>query len=775
METSISKRLTVSFLVIVFASFLIAGGVGFYLFNNMVQTTIQHDVEHDLDAANVIFQTRLSDTEEVVEYSSGYSRICDPLINNDHAVLRQGLFSLYNERFNERIDILTVTDNHGVVVARARNPAVFGDSMEHNPLVRQALMGEMVSSVEIISREELLKESELLADQAYMEFTNTPKAKPRNDDYSTSGMVMMAATPIYDDDGNLAGVLYGADLLNRDYKIVDLIKDALYTHEVYGGMDVGTVTIFQDDFRISTNVLTDEGKRAITTRVSQEVNEEVLERGESWNDRAFVVNAWYVTAYEPIRNFEGDIIGILYVGLLEQPYIDAGYKILLVYIGFLLLGFLISMLISRYFTRSIISPINNLIEGTEAIAKGKFKGLKVSTNDEIGKLSTSFNTMAAELQKTMAELILSKNEVETVFESISDVASALDKDLKITYANRLAKDLYGDDIIGKICFQIYEGRNEVCDDCPAITSMETGSITRAVHIRSNQFGDPSYLEITGSPLKDEQDIIKGTVMIRRDITEQKTLENELRESYMNLEIAYEELKQLDTMKAELVANISHEIRTPLTSIRGYAELLLDGTLGQTTDQQLKSMRVVLRNVDRLTRMISNVLDLSKFDQQERVVKEVKLKEIIKHAVDDLENEITDKCISVTVNVSDYLILECDADALEQVFINLLGNAIKFTDKEGSATITAYFEDKYHIHIEIIDTGVGIPEDKFDLVFERFYQIDASSTRKYGGTGLGLAITKKIVEWHIGTIWVRNNPDSSSGSVFHIILPIKHNR
>ncbi|MBW6518196.1 MAG: cache domain-containing protein [ANME-2 cluster archaeon] len=774
MQTSIRKRLAFAFLVIVLASFLIAGGVGFYLFNTMIQATIQHDVEHDLDAADIIFHTRLIDTEEIVEYSSGYSQIRDPLLNNDHATLRQGLFDLYNERFNNTIEILTVTDNHGVVVARARNPAMFGDSLENNPLIRQALMGETVSSVEIISREELLKENELLAQQAYMEFTLTPKAKPRNENHSTSGMVLMAATPIYDDNGALAGVLYGADLINRDYAIVDLIKDALYMDEMDDGRNVGTVTIFQDDFRISTNVLTDERERAITTRVSQEVNDAVLERGESWNDRAFVVNAWYVTAYKPIRNFEGDIIGILYVGILEQPYIDAGYKILLAYIGFLLLGFLISMFISRYFTASIISPINKLIEGTEAIAKGEFKGLQVTTHDEIGKLSTAFNDMAVELQQTMAKLISSKNEVETIFESVSDVACALDMDMRITFANRMAKDLYGDDIIGKSCYQVFEGRSEVCDDCPSIISMETGNITRTIHIITDEVGASSYFEITGSPVRDEQDNITGTVMIRRDITEQKTLENELRESYVNLETTYEELKQLDTMKSELVANISHEIRTPLTSIRGYTELLLDGTLGKTTEQQLKSMKVVLRNVDRLTRMISNVLDLSRFDQQERVVREVGLKKIIKHAVDDLGKEANDKGIDVTVEVSDTLVLECDADALEQVFINLLGNAIKFTNNGGSVSIHAYYEDKHHIHVEIRDTGIGIPEDKFEFIFDRFYQVDASSTRNYGGTGLGLAITKKIVEWHKGAIWVRNNPDGSNGSVFHIILPIKHN-
>ena len=140
---------------------------------------------------------------------------------------------------------------------------------------------------------------------------------------------------------------------------------------------------------------------------------------------------------------------------------------------------------------------------------------------------------------------------------------------------------------------------------------------------------------------------------------------------------------------------------------------------------------------------------------------------------DFDSEIRDKSIDVSVDVPDKLILEAKVDALQQVFINLLENAIKFSDKGGNVSIKAYPEDNYHIHVEVTDTGIGIPDDKLDKVFDRFYQIDASSTRNYGGTGLGLAITKKIVEWHKGTTWVRNNPDGGRGSVFHIILPIKH--
>ncbi|MCL7415395.1 MAG: cache domain-containing protein [ANME-2 cluster archaeon] len=773
MEKSISTKLAYAFLVILFASFLIAGGVGVYLFNNMIQDNIQHDVVHDLDAAEVIYQTHLTNTEEIVEYTSGFSRIRDPLIYDNSTLLRQNLIEIYNERFSHKLDILTVTDMNGTVIARARNPDVFGDNVAENILIRYALNGSTVSSTEIITREELLMESQALADQAYMEFTPTPKAKERLDDYSTSGMVLMAATPIYDDDGNMLGVLYGADLINRDYRIVDIIKDALYKGEVYGGRDMGTATIFQEDFRISTNVPTDTDKRAITTRVSKEVNEAVLERGEYWKDRAFVVNAWYVTAYKPIYNFNGDIIGILYVGILEKPYIDAGYRILWAYLGFLFVGFVLSMFISRYYARSITRPINKLIKGTESMAKGEFTEIHVDTKDEIEKLANSFNAMAKELQHTMAELISSKKEIETIFESISDVASAQDTDMKIIFANKLAKDLYGEDIIGQFCYEVYEGKSEVCDDCPAVISLETGVIMRTIHTKSNEEGVTSYYEISGSPLRDEQDNITGQVMIRRDVTEQMTLEIELRESYEKLGIAYEELQQLDRMKSELIANISHEIRTPLTSIKGYTELMQDGTLGHTTNMQRKGLSVVQRNVDRLTRLISNVLDLSKYDQIEYKAEVVKLKEIIDNVIADFTKIASDKHISITSEVREELTLEADVYALEQVFKNLIENTIKFTDKGGKVSIKAYSEDNYHIHIEVRDTGIGIPDNEFERVFDRFYQVDASSTRKYGGTGLGLAISKKIVEWHKGTIWVRNNEVDGMGSVFHIILPVNH--
>ena len=663
MKYSIGKKIAYAFIVILMISFFITGGIGAYLFNDMVQANLRDDVVHDLDAADALYQYHLDETENLVIYTSGFSRICNPLVNNDSAMLRQQVVDIYKERFSEKVDIFTVTDNNGVVVARARNSAVYGDYVGDNDLIRLALNDEAVSSTEIMTREELLIEDESLAEQAYMKFTPTPYAKPRPENESTAGMVVMAASPVHDNEGNVVGVLYVADLINRDYAMVDSIKNVLYKDEIYGSRDVGTATIFQEDFRISTNVPNDTGKRAITTRVSKEVNEAVLEGGEYWYGRAFVVNAWYVTAYKPIKNINCDSIGMLYVGILEQPYIDAGYRILTIYLLYLISGFILSMFIIHYFTRSLTQPINKLISGTETMAKGKFVEIDVGTEDEIGTLADAFNEMGKNLQRLMDELVVSTEQK----------------------------------------------------------------------------------------------------------TEQKMLD-ELRESYENLESEYRELQKMDKIKSELVANISHEIRTPLTSIRGYTELMLDNALGSITETQRKSLIVVLRNIDRLTRLVANAVDISRLDTVELNISPVNMNDLLDNIVADFARVTSDKNIDFSLDVEDDLVVEGDEDRLMQVATNLLENAVKFSEVGGEITIKAYHEDEDHIHIEFCDNGVGVPEDKLEKIFDKFYQVDGSSTRKFGGTGLGLAISKRIIERHNGTIWAQRKLDN--GSIFHIILPVE---
>jgi two-component system NtrC family sensor kinase len=253
----------------------------------------------------------------------------------------------------------------------------------------------------------------------------TPKAKPRKDAEETSGMMLKAAAPIVGQAGKLLGVLYGGSLINRDYYIVDRIKEIVFKEEKYKGKDTGTATIFQGDLRISTNVKTKDFQRAIGTQVSEEVGSAVLEEGREWIDRAFVVNDWYITAYQPIKNVVGEIIGILYVGTLEAPYIDVRNKVVISFLGIALLCLFLVLIMYLFITTGITNPLRDIVVATEKIAQGDLSHeVKIQSRDEIGHLAESFNQMVRELKHAQQELT---EWGETLEKRVADRTEALEK------------------------------------------------------------------------------------------------------------------------------------------------------------------------------------------------------------------------------------------------------------------------------------------------------------------------------------------------------------
>jgi two-component system NtrC family sensor kinase len=304
-------------------------------------------------------------------------------------------------RERESLDILTLTDEHGRVTVRSRNPSVSGDNQGKCELVSWVLAGgEAIAETVIVPREELLKEGPDLAEQAYMKFIPTPKAKPRPEIEQNSGMMIKAVAPVFGYDGSLVGVLYGGILLNRNYKIVDGIKETVYQGIKYKGKDIGTATIFQGDLRISTNVNGDDGGRAIGTRVSEEVYEQVLIKGQDWIDRAYVVNNWYIAAYEPIKDIKDEIIGILYVGILEEKFMDMRKKTIAVFLGITLAGMAIALIVSSFLANGVLQPIKRLVFASQQLAKGNLEyEVKLKSKDEIGKLGETFNMMASSLKE----------------------------------------------------------------------------------------------------------------------------------------------------------------------------------------------------------------------------------------------------------------------------------------------------------------------------------------------------------------------------------------
>ncbi len=403
LRLSLRIKLILSFLVVIIIGGLISLTFGQRLIKNVLISQAQVKVNHDLASAWIVFNEKLNDIEDIVSLTASRESLHEAIRNNRKDILLRYLNRVRNQY---GLDVLTLTDRRGRVITRTRNPEVEGDDQSGDEIVSWALQPNVLAYPQIIPREELLKEGKDLAEKACMEFIPTPKAAPRPENKETSGLMLKAAASVIDENDEPLGVLYGGILLNRNYEIVDKVKETVFKGEKYKGVETGTATIFQGDLRISTNVTDAQGHRAIGTRISEEVKKAVLDKGKSWNDRAFVVKDWYITAYEPIKNIKDEIIGILYVGTLEKPYIDIANRVMLT---FTILASLcvIFLLVSLYFsTTRIIKPLQRMVNATQEIAKGDLEHkVEIKSTDELGYLASSFNQMTEKLKAANEELI----------------------------------------------------------------------------------------------------------------------------------------------------------------------------------------------------------------------------------------------------------------------------------------------------------------------------------------------------------------------------------
>ncbi len=398
MRISLKAKLIISFLAVIVICGLVATLVAIRLIGTGIINQAQDKVRTDLNSAREIYRKESENIKDVMRFTALRFFIKEAIRDDNLELLQKGLEEIRN---SESLDILVLTDENGRVIFRSGKSSVTGDNQAGDEFVSRVLSSrEMVSGTVIVPREELLKERPDLAEQAYIKFIHTQKEKPSPKTESTSGMMIKAAAPIFSSDGSMAGVLYGGNLLNRNYKIVDEIKETVYQGVKYKGKDIGTATIFQGDLRISTNVKGEDGSRAIGTRVSEEVYEQVLVKGLPWIDRAYVVNSWYIAAYEPIKDVKDEIIGILYVGILEEKFMDMRKRAVLIFLGITLAGMAIALIISNFLANGVLQPIKRLVFASQQLAKGNLEyEVELKSNDEIGELGETFNLMASSLKE----------------------------------------------------------------------------------------------------------------------------------------------------------------------------------------------------------------------------------------------------------------------------------------------------------------------------------------------------------------------------------------
>ncbi len=329
------------------------------------------------------------------------------------------------DRFHKAaaMDIAVVLDAAGKVIYRAGNPGHNGDSLADDPLVAGAIQQKKaVRGSIVLSADRLKAEGRDLAERARFSLLPTPAAHPTQEREQTDGMVAGAAVPIFAGQGRMVGILYGGDLLNRRHELVDAIKQEVFPAGEYQGRAVGTVTIFQGDLRIATNVIGPDGKRAVGTRLSESVREEVLVRGGTWAAPAFVVDDWYITAYEPIRDPRQRIIGALYVGLLQAPFAHAQTVVILRFLVLMIGATAASLALILLVLMIVMRPVGRIVAMSQKIAAGDLSArVGIRPPGEMGLLCAAVDRMAEAAEEREQRLTQSVRQQVTRAEKLASI------------------------------------------------------------------------------------------------------------------------------------------------------------------------------------------------------------------------------------------------------------------------------------------------------------------------------------------------------------------
>ncbi len=442
---------------------------------------------------------------------------------------------------------------------------------------------------------------------------------------------------------------------------------------------------------------------------------------------------------------------IEYIILIKQSkdYINKQLKeVLLLYVMSIVVVAFIAIVISALFASNIIKPIESITQKAKMIADGDIDEQleladKKSAGYEISRLIESFNIMTSQIRNNLNEIYSEKNKLETILLHLTDGVLAFNLNGDMIHANLAAKKMLR--INGDESFETIFKKYKIDINMEKIIYLEDWTSSEQMV----NLGD-SYVNMFFAPYRDEQERAGGIIVVIQDITEQA---------------------KLDEMRKEFVANVSHELKTPLTSIKTYSETLLDQDLD--TESKTKFLNVILTEANRMTRLVSDLLQLTKFDYKKVAWNKIwfDLPELVKQVCEkhkiqaENKNQILD-CF-VTANVPN---VYADRDGIERVVTNIVTNSIKYTGENGNIKVYvgAVHNDAY---IKVIDNGIGIPKEDLPRVFERFYRVDKARSRELGGTGLGLPISKEIIEANGGSIVM----NSEVGKGTEVIMKIPCNK
>ena len=511
----------------------------------------------------------------------------------------------------------------------------------------------------------------------------------------------------------------GIDYRTRNYFVLDGVSGSYLT----GSSDQASLPREQ-----SANLLT--ARNAIASGALTTVGDE--------SD----ITADYMDVAVPITG--GGNAFIIYILDTKDTVSGLNGQLFTIIMQALIIGLLIAVLLSFLLSKTMVGPIEKLTAGAERVAAGDFDSeLPVESTDEIGILTGAFNEMSGVLQSTLAAVENERDKLDTLFLHMTDGVVAFDHDGHLIHCNPAANDL----LLRKVepdC--TYE---ELLGDMHPFE--EVLALQRPNYVEEELRVGERTLDLYLAPFSDHKK--GGVLIVLHDVTEQHR--NEER-------------------RKEFVANVSHELRTPLTNVRSYAETLRDG--GDIPRDTANSfLDIIITETDRMTHIVQDLLTLSRLDagNAELVLSRFPFGDAIHSVFQANALNARQHQHQLTYDPPESLpLIVGDRSRLEQVMMNVIGNAIKYTPDGGHIHITAGSTEDT-VWMEVSDDGIGIPEKDRERIFDRFYRVDKARSRESGGTGLGLSIAREIVNRHHGTIALA--PHAGQGTTVRLTLPISQSQ
>ncbi|NQV36118.1 MAG: cache domain-containing protein [Phycisphaeraceae bacterium] len=440
---SLRFRILISFGLVVMAVATMIALLGYFVLQRDIIERAEAAVLRDLQTARKFYEDEIRRIGESLEWILGTE---------------------LNGQFSEKADLDYVAVVSLDDMPKCTNEIVLAAFEEKQGAGGTRMMG--LGELETLDR--------ALADAQHIKIKSTPMARPTLKTELKQVLVKEYAVPMLSEAGEVQKVLYGGRVINLDFQFVDRIRNLVFGSDLYDGTPIGTVTIFQDDVRVATNVLDERGERAVGTRVSEVVYTAVVEEGQVWHDRAFVVTDWYKTAYEPIQDIQGNIVGILYVGILEQPYNDLAGNILIMFLTIVAGCALLAVILSMILAMKISRPLTEIVKATTRLSEGQL-GYEVDARTQMKELNTlaiAFNGMSTKLKAREESLRISNDKLVEANQSYVHLISFVAHELKGVLASAVMNTYsVRDGFLGMVNFKQRKAIDSVARNLDYLTNI----------------------------------------------------------------------------------------------------------------------------------------------------------------------------------------------------------------------------------------------------------------------------------------------------------------